>query len=268
MGSRNRRPPVELVEKWIAQGYGQGEGAAYRPFFHVRDVPSKGRSAIVEGLKTGRDHHYLSDLEYYHHILAEFSPKVTDIREQFALLPWAETQEIAKDLGIRYPIYPGTSTPIVVTSDLVLTMQNDGLTVISVKYRAETERGNPKQERILEKLQIEQEYWKRRKVQWVLSTEKDICLTRAKNLAALRTAMVSRELDSRMPPVDDFVDIFLDKWEPHKNLNCILAETGNAFKLSPDVAFSVFGRAVWLRLLQVDLATTVDHFAPVNLIWN
>jgi hypothetical protein len=34
------------VLNWISKGDGQGEGKNYKPFFHVRDVPSKGRSAV------------------------------------------------------------------------------------------------------------------------------------------------------------------------------------------------------------------------------
>ncbi|MBJ6798819.1 TnsA endonuclease N-terminal domain-containing protein [Geomonas propionica] len=256
------------MKKWIAQGYGQGEGAAYRPFFHVRDVPSKGRSAIVEGLKTGRVHHYLSDIEYHHHILAEFSTNVVDIREQYALLPWEETQEIARDLEIAHPMYPSTKTPLVMTSDLVLTLKNNGLAVISVKYSTDVEGADGNQERTLEKLRIEQEYWKRRGVPWVLSTEKDICVLRAKNLAILRTAMVSCEIDSVMAHLREFVVIFQKKWEPHKTLSCILLETGETLGLSLDVAFCLFGRAVWLRRLPVDLDVRIDHFVPVNLVWN
>lgn len=53
--------------------------------------------------------------------LQNTSQSTLDIREQFALLPWEETQSIAQKLGIRHSTYPGTRTPIVVTSDLVLT---------------------------------------------------------------------------------------------------------------------------------------------------
>ncbi|GFE59640.1 transposase [Geobacter sp. AOG2] len=269
MGSRSRKPTMKLVQKWIARGYGQGEGLNYRPFFHVRDVPSKGRSAIVEGLKTGRIHHYLSDVEYQHHVLAEFSQEVVDIREQYALLPWEETQEIARELGIQHPVYPCTNTPIVMTSDLVLTLLDSNLAVISVKRAADVRGAASAQERTLEKLRIEQEYWKRRRIPWVLSTELDICQARAKNLAALRTAMVSRELDPVMAHFHNFVAVFLEKWEPNKNLNCILAETAEALGgLSADVTFCLFGRAVWLRRLPVNLDIPINHFLPVALVWS
>lgn len=42
---------------------GTGEGAAYQPWLTVKDVPSSGRSHRLRGLKTGRVHHLLSDIE-------------------------------------------------------------------------------------------------------------------------------------------------------------------------------------------------------------
>ena len=81
------------VTRWVNQSFGQGEGESYKPFFHVRDVPSRGRSTMIKGLKSKRTHHYYSDLERRYHLLAEHDPEVTEIREQFALLPQEKTQE-------------------------------------------------------------------------------------------------------------------------------------------------------------------------------
>jgi len=274
--SKRRGATVENVRKWLKRGDGQGEGRNYRPFLHVRDVPSDGRSAIVLGLKTQRIHHYLSDIEYHHHILAEFSPDVIDIRDQYALLPWEETQEIARELGIRHSVYRYTNTPVVMTSDIVMTLRNHDLAVASVKYSSAVKFLDPDQEiapeqmtpeevRTLEKLCIEREYWVRRGAKWKVSTEKDICVEQAANLDTLRTHMVSAELDGFMPYIHKFVDIFQKRWCSHVILNDLVAETGKVLGLSQEIAFCLFGRAVWLRLLPVNLGTPIDHFLPVNL---
>lgn len=39
--------------------------------------------------------------------------------EQYPLLPREETIEIASELGIKHPMYPGTNVPIIMTTDLV-----------------------------------------------------------------------------------------------------------------------------------------------------
>jgi hypothetical protein len=64
----------------VAQGYGLGLGAEYKPWLRVRDVPSRGRSRRVRGIKTGGIHRVLSDLEYAYLVILEFSERVVDIR--------------------------------------------------------------------------------------------------------------------------------------------------------------------------------------------
>ncbi len=98
--SKAKRKSFDEVLAHHRRGDGQGEGATFRPYLHVRDVPSQGRSAIDLGIKTGRLHHYLSDIEYAYFLLAEFSIFVRAIREQYALLPWNETLKIALSYGI------------------------------------------------------------------------------------------------------------------------------------------------------------------------
>src|SRR5260221_9639027 len=110
-GTKSRAPTVATIVRWIKAGYGQGKGATYKPFMFVRDVPSEGASSMVLSRATGRTQHYLSRGEFHVHLLAEYCEKIVDIREQYALLPWEETQAIAAKLGIKHPIIPHTSTP-------------------------------------------------------------------------------------------------------------------------------------------------------------
>lgn len=248
------------VLSWIARGDGQGEGKNYRPFLHVRDVPSSGRSAMVLCLKTGRTHHYLSDLEYFHHILSEYEPSVEDIREQYALLPWEETQEIAKRLGIRHPVYPGTKTPLVMTSDIVLTIRRTGLLgygVVCVKPSSMTDPQNPRTRRVLEKLLVEKTYWEQRGIPWRLSTEKDIPMTRVRNLDMLRTSLVSTELDWLLQYMSVFIELFNRSWTSEYTLSEIIDRVSNLIGLDRNGCFALFGRAVWLSRLPVDLDTEV-----------
>ena len=113
------------IERYVAQGYGHGVGAGYKPWLRVQVVPSRGRSRKVHGLKTGRIHHVLSDLEYRYLAALEFSERVVDIREQFPLLPVASVQDIARRRGIRYPLYAETTVPFMMTTDFVVTVKSD-----------------------------------------------------------------------------------------------------------------------------------------------
>lgn len=264
---RTRKPTEVDVKRWIRQGYGQGDGENYRPFFHVRDVPSRGRSRVLLGLKSGRKHHYLSDIEYRHHILAEFHPNVTDIFDQYALLPWEETQDIAKILGVRHPIYPGTTTPVVMTSDIVLRLKTPAnYCVISVKSSSELDISKRSTERVLEKLAIEKEYWRRRGIAWTVSTEQHLPAKKVKNLDMLRQTVAAYEQDRLTPILPEFLAAFYEVWEPTINLVEILDEVSSLLSVTFYESFTLFGRAVWLHLLDIDLEQTEIHCRqPVKL---
>ncbi|SDI39089.1 hypothetical protein SAMN04487926_11639 [Paraburkholderia steynii] len=74
------------LRRFIRERRGQGEGANYRPWLMVSDVPSRGRSWRVACDKTGRrTMHFLSDHEYVAFLEAWWDESVTDIREQYPL---------------------------------------------------------------------------------------------------------------------------------------------------------------------------------------
>jgi hypothetical protein len=222
---------------------------------------------MVLGLKTGRIHHYLSDIEYEMHILSEYDHNAEDIREQFALLAWEETQEIADSLGIRHPVYPYTKTPTVMTSDIVITLKNNRPhkhIVISVKPSKDISPENPKARRCIEKLLIEKTFWNRRKITWKLITEQEINHTRFHNLNNFRAAVVARELDSLNVQMPTFLERFKYYWKPDATLNQILVATGVSIKLSTYDCSMLFGRAIWQRQLPVDIdSLVIRHNRPV-----
>jgi hypothetical protein len=86
------------VQKYFSEGRGQGEGAEYKPWLTVFDVPSLGRVHRVAGLTTGRTHHLLSDGEYRYLLQCDWQPGITDIREQFPM-DREVTYRIARALG-------------------------------------------------------------------------------------------------------------------------------------------------------------------------
>lgn len=258
----------KTIDKWLARGDGQGQGMDYQPFFRVQDVPSKGRAHKVKGLKIPRTHHYLSDLEYLHHVLSEYNQSVAQIREQFALLPREETQQIANLLGIKHSVYRKFNTPIVMTSDIVLTLNNkvQETQVISVKYSTDLESETKSPQRTLDKLLIEKTYWNRRGIKWSLSTEKDISINKALNLDMLRTSMVAYEMDWLQERMSRFAEHFKMHWTYYRTLNTILKKVGQDIDLNLTHCFFLFGKAVWQRVLPVDLdSELIGHNFPIKL---
>jgi hypothetical protein len=152
---------VRVTEEWIMsrirQGHGSGKGYDYKPWLTVRDFPSLGRVHRIWGWKTNRTHHLFSDLELKVFLQFLWPKSVKDQREQFPLLPLEETIEIAREMGIRHPTDPRTKHPIVMTTDMVLTVEQ-GLEntchPYTVKYLKDL-----RKLRTTEKLELERRYW-------------------------------------------------------------------------------------------------------------
>lgn len=177
----SKRTRTSKVEKWIKEGRGSGIGAEYKPWLNIQDVSSLGRSTRLKGIKTGRQHEFLSDLERNYFYLTEFSDSVVDIREQYPLLPLEETLVIADELGIKHPADSKTNEPIVMTTDFLLTVnKGEGNVELARTIKMKDEL---LKERILEKFEIERVYWEKRGVGWGIVTELEIPKTLARNIS-------------------------------------------------------------------------------------
>lgn len=177
MAKRRYGLDEERIQKYINEGRGQGYGPDYKPWLSIHDFPSKGRVSRCKGWKTNRVQHFMSDNETRYFYLLEWSDKVIDIREQFPIIERAETIRIAEALGIKYPKDVATSTPILLTTDFMITIIENGMNYdIARTIKTSTELDNP---RVIEKLEIERCYWKAQGIDWGIVTEQEI----NKNLA-------------------------------------------------------------------------------------
>lgn len=157
MAGRRKLEKLDDFKRALKQGFGLGAGANYVPWVRVQDVKSHGHSGKIEGIKTGRPHHTLSEQESCFFYLAEFSGSVIDIREQFPLLPLPLSLEISQLLATEHPKHPSTKDPIIMTTDFLLTCRNGS----RVWYEAVSVKPSDKlsDSRTAEKLDIERVWW-------------------------------------------------------------------------------------------------------------
>jgi hypothetical protein len=248
-------------------GYGQGSGADYSSWLRVQDFPSIGLSSKRLGIKAERPVHAHSKLESYAETIFSFDTNVLDIRENYPLTR-QETQTIAKEIGVKHPVYPKNRNPIVMSTDFILTLDDpeNQTEAVSIKPSHTVDPDNMRAQRVLEKLLIEKIYWERRGISWQLLTEKDVAINKAINLDMLRTAMVAKELRWLDERLDDFVNLFKEHWTKHRTLNQILAKLRLALDLDPSQGFYLFGRSVWLHQLAVDLdSELIGHNFPIKM---
>jgi hypothetical protein len=138
------------------------------------------------GWKTGREHHFLSQLELRYFFLLEWSKTVVDIREQFPL-DLDETLALAKNSNIDHPPKSNPQHPSVITTDFLITVHlpiGEKEYARTVKYSKDL-----KSRRVLEKFEIERQYWSRRNINWGIVTELDIDSVLSENIKIIHTLL-------------------------------------------------------------------------------
>ena len=181
--------------RFVKEGRGQGEGAEYKPWLKIQDVPSYGRSHRLLGISTGRIHHLLSDLELDLFLLLDWQTATTDLREQFPL-DVNTTQDIAELMKVRHPRMPQTSQPMVMTTDLLQDrwFQN-GVVTRAFAVKSAEDLAKP---RVLQKLEIEWRYWQKRGIPWGIVTRAELPRQLIGNIAWLHGFFSSDGIDDRV----------------------------------------------------------------------
>ncbi|AHF05824.1 heteromeric transposase endonuclease subunit TnsA [Desulfitobacterium metallireducens] len=186
MAKRNRTTTERKKQIRINEGRGQGEGSDYIPWLKIQDVPSLGTVSRVKGWKTGRTHHLMSrnnELMYFY--LLEWSPIVTDIREQYPLLPIERTLEIAESFNIEHPKDPHSKENIVMTTDFMITVdRGNGRELWARTIKPVEDLGK----RVLEKFRIEHKFYEEQGIDWGIVTNQVIPRTLALNIEKIHDA--------------------------------------------------------------------------------
>ncbi len=258
----SKRKRTSEIEKWIKEGRGSGIGINYKPWLKIQDVSSLGRSTRLKGIKTSRQHEFLSDLERNYFYLTEHSDFIFDIREQFPLLPLEETIVIADELGIKHSTDPKTGEPIVMTTDFLLTVDK-GQGVFEVA-RTVKMKDELLKERVLEKFEIEREYWQRRDIDWGIVTEEEIHKVMARNISYIHDYYNIRDYDvfQKMSP-QLIEDLSLSLMQRLLNDSCSVRIIISKFDSDTHLPFGS-GVTLFYHLLAQKIIV-IDMLKPINL---
>jgi hypothetical protein len=189
---------------------------------------------------------------------------VTDIREQYPLLPIDDTLAIADSLGIKHPTHPKTKEPVVLTTDFYISLRNESGTfehARTVKYAKDLSN-----RRILEKLEIERRYWEVRAIDWGIVTEHEIPDTLAKNVDFLHDAW---HLCKRMPEKSIFsVAELLTRLvsEQHQPLNELTALSDKQLGLKGGTSLKVAYYLLATRQWRIDMNIPIDPDQPLAVL--
>lgn len=260
------------IARFVDQGYGQGEGSSYLPWVGVRDVPSHGRSRRVPGLKSGRLHHFFSDLEFRYFLLLEFSDLVVDIREQYPLFATAKARDVAADMGIQYPVFRGTQLPFVLTSDFVVTLQDEPgakkrLAVRSCKYESDLVDLNSGLWTI-DKLDLERALWAENSVtDWKVVTEHVGSQTLFSNLEWLRKAVLTEPVDVSIDTAIRFTELVVKAANGDRTMASLVRAASTVAGISYRSGMRLLKHLIWRKRILTDIANTeLDPTLPCPLL--
>jgi hypothetical protein len=174
------------IDARVRSGYGQGTLASYLPWIGIRDLSSMGTSTRMWSPKTGRMMQFLSNVERDAFLVAEYREDFVDYWEQWPLdrrlTAWA-----AEHLGFRHPQYIGTTLPVVMTVDAVLTLKRgDGTVRKAVDCKHSSDLPSV---RVREKLAITQAACRRQGLPHMVVTEKTHDQQQVKNILWVRIAV-------------------------------------------------------------------------------
>jgi hypothetical protein len=217
-----------------------------------------GLSTRIKIWKTDRIHHFFSEKETNYFLVLAWSPAVIDIREQFPL-PLDETLDIAKRLGIKHPTDPQKKYPMVMTTDFLIDVLEEGQGIL--KARCVKMAKDLNSARVIEKLEIERTYWTEQGIDWGIVTEQEIPIALAENVAWLRTAYEPGNSFDISPEILIQIEERLYEMiitEPQKALSHI-ALSGDRL-----LGFNG-GTCLWaVRHFIASLVWLVDMFSPID----
>ena len=252
------------IRERIAAGRGQGEGPSYLPWLTVQGSRSLGQSGRVPCWTTGRVHHVLSqNWERRYLLLLNWSPSVTDIREQYPLLPLEETLGIAARARFRHPSHKGE--PVVMTTDFVATIGRGASQTLRARcVKPEKGLDDP---RTIEKLEIERRYWQRRGVDWGIVTEHELPAVVAANIDWFHSRFYyPRETDLGAGAIDAAARALTDRVQRGAGT---LAACGLAvdedLRLEPGSGLAVARFLLATRQWEVDLSLPLNPRVPLSL---
>jgi hypothetical protein len=254
---------LEQIENRYTNGYGQGSGAAYKPWLDVHDVPSNGITRRTNGRKAGRQHVTFSLLEEGALLCAQRLDDVIDIREQFPLYPLEETAALAEGLGIPHPAHPKDGSLIMMTTDLLLTEAtgNGGQRFSAIAVKPSNDLSNT---RILEKLELERLYWEVRGATWSVVTERELPEALISNLRWIDDfhEITPQTLSARQ--IDRAERLLLERLalDTKRPLNELCLDVDDQLGLQPGRALGVVRHCLSNKRWRVDLRFKIDPMMP------
>lgn len=244
----------------IKQKRGKGVGKNYKPWYKVGEVnqafpgqKSRGNGHRINGLKSKRVHHLLSDAELMVFMVLDLNRDVSDIREQFPLLDIELAKRIATELGIKYPNHTENH---ILTSDFFIEFKNGEKKVITVKPISKINK------RQLELFQIERVYWQKLGIGWELMTDKDIPTNKTllMNYGDIYYSVSSfNNKEFELSDIQNFYTNLITTYEEYGGLGIVdyCNKTDSEMNFEPGLSLRILKVLLGRKIIQADLNESI-----------
>jgi len=263
------------IERRRREGYGEGEGAAYRPWSTARSFSSRGMTYRTFSVKTGRMHTYYSTPEMGCGLLLDWSDEVIDHREQFPMHDLAETQEIAAILGYEHPTRRRKVKGQTIEEDMVMTLdflvtlahEVDGVRQVAVSVKLVESLENPRdQRRTLEKEEIARRYWARRGIPFRFVTDRELPKVLIENLSLVFHYVKLDGFGMKEEEVPEHLDHLYERLvaAPGVAVNRICSLTDERLQLPRGASAALVWHAIATKQWTVDMTVRLDAERPLQ----
>lgn len=244
----------------LRRGQGVGIQAAYKPWLRVRDVPSRGTSSIVRGIRIPRPVHLLSQMETTYFFLLERRRSTQDCREQFPILDIARTLELCEELHVRHPHRGFYPEPF--TIDFMVTELIDGQPCFrAASIKTPNDALNPT---VLSRLAVEHRWCAEHNISWTLVDTSAFDDTLLKNLRFMRAWFLHRHIPDYTQAIR-FTACLLDSYQRNTLLDEIIHGVCQRLRLPIDAGHDIFRFCAWDGLIPVSLRHGLAFNLPLVL---
>ncbi|WP_112179363.1 TnsA endonuclease N-terminal domain-containing protein [Paraliobacillus zengyii] len=251
MAKRKNIWTEDKIARYIKEGRGSGELSDYKPWLTNQDFPSLGRTHRPKGWKTNREHQLFSDIERNYFYILDWSENVIDIREQYPL-DREKTIKIADKKRINHSFERANKTPIVMTTDFLVTVKGqDGINYIARSIKPANQLND---KRVIEKLEIERQYWEDENVDWRIVTELDIPRDLCRNIEQLHKHYDLEEKDKLLAET-----LYREIVEQEGILLKALNSFDSKYNLEVGSALALFKHLLANKNIKLDLMQKINY---------
>lgn len=248
----------DKLNRYLKEGRGQSEGKEYKPWLTIQDFPSMGRCSRLLGWKSSRVHHLFSDIETRFFYLMEWEEQVVDIRESFPMMDLEEVIGDKDDLRLDLFKDKESGTPYVLTTSFLITLKENGkyrYVARSIKAASELDKKIS-----IEKYEIEKRYWKSKKIDWAIVTQKEIPVVKAKNIEWVHSALYSSEERGFSDvEVTEMQCLLVDVMTTNNvSLRSIMSKFDDEYNLTQGSALYLFKHLIATKNIKVDMEKEID----------